>query len=925
MRKKNIKEYKEEIQAIINNIPAEDRLTYEKYSDLAFYNDSISLLNKENDINDQDREIINILLQKEYKEFQKALEKEKKAREKDPHRCSLYKKNEENINKYLDGIRGVVTSIEEKDISKITEDQNKSYEKLIENINFEIDYNEKSFANTCLTNLQIQLEELEDICEVLNKEEKKQIKSYYAALKKEYNLRKKNPAREYQWYINANSEKIEQLQKNVQVLTAKIHENKKDDDTYEQYFDILSASDDNKNILNQLILRDNHYKDLDAGKLVDYLKNHLDALRKTFEGEAAQRKTDSERCFIGKSNKDNITAYNDAVTQFIQDLTDTTKITEKINKQYEDIYAFLDDQEKEQKNQQKIHNDLKELFFAHSSNIFEIGYQNYNVIEVYSILNFNNKMKVESFLKKIHEEINARKSDSKRAFEWYINDNELQDNIQIINKKILAFLQACEKNNFEVENLETLYLVYCNAKNQHDNKELSDEALVKLLAENCWVDLKDVIVENIKYHIDLKLFKEAIRKEQHARLQKPERSYYYQKNKNNIETIFKNIDSWNAVLGDSRGEVSQEVNGFYHNITAEFIFEASTLENKQLFLNKICVFLNIGDYEKILFLLSGAQIQEIDHLYNKIKKEIELRKVYASRALSSEGKENLVKFRDELKKYIDNLANTSLVTNQQAVNALGNSVAVYTGSLLYEELFKVFKIEDSNGSVSRFLDEDDKNKITSLQGLLKEAQAKINTQKDELEREKRLLEHVASVSQMQYTNYIVDGITERAEIEEINEKIKNKQLQIEEVGKEGDLELEKISEKIAEAEGVAKEAYISVFKNLFKFRESLKKSMDDFHGADGKKKFFEAYQKWYQKDQQITFFDEKDLQSLFHFNLGIKSNFRFGYKEDFFTNLYKLANFRNSKNTITEDNASLEYTNDDNLKNQINVIFFIID
>ena len=53
-----------------------------------------------------------------------------------------------------------------------------------------------------------------------------------------------------------------------------------------------------------------------------------------------------------------------------------------------DINAFLEN--KENRDQ-----DFKELFFAHTSKIFEIDYQGANAIEVYNILNFDNKRKID--------------------------------------------------------------------------------------------------------------------------------------------------------------------------------------------------------------------------------------------------------------------------------------------------------------------------------------------------------------------------------------------------------------------------------------------------------------------------------------------------------------------------------------------------
>ena len=242
-----MKDVRAEIQKIVKKIQdGKDYTVYEKYSDLSTYGNACSLVLEYKEINDQNREIVNIVLQKEYNDFKAALEKEKKERDKNPHRCSLYEKNKDNINAYVDNLQKIVISIKQQDVNKITEDQNKEYVKLIENINFEIDYNQRSFIDSTLSNLDIKLTKIDNLLDFLNKEEKKSIKDCYVALKKEYILRKNNPAREYQWYIDSNEDAVRGLVKLIEDLTTRIKENGQDDNTYEIYQDVLGGDLDNQ-------------------------------------------------------------------------------------------------------------------------------------------------------------------------------------------------------------------------------------------------------------------------------------------------------------------------------------------------------------------------------------------------------------------------------------------------------------------------------------------------------------------------------------------------------------------------------------------------------------------------------------------------------------------------------------------------------
>jgi hypothetical protein len=918
---------KEEIQKIVKEISSQDYTVYEKYSDLSTYGDACSLVAKNEKINDQNRDIVNILLQKEYDGFKAALAKEKKERDTDPHRCSLYQNNEENIKAYFKSLKKIVESIKQENIANITEDQNKEYAKLRENINFESQYNESTFIDATLSNLRIKLTEIDNLSVVLNKEEKKSIKDYFVALKKEYELRKQNPAREYQWYINSNRDPVGVLQQFIEELTNKIKQNSQDDHSYEIYQDVLDVNLDIENILSQIILNNNN--DLDAAKLVDYLKDHLKALQKAFNAEKELRRLEPQRCFIGKKNKDEIIQYNTEFNRFITNLQDEKAITEDTNNKYVNINAFLEN--KENRGQ-----DFKELFFGYTFKIFGIDYEDANAIEVYNILNFDNQRKIDDFLKNINEERNHRKAHQAREFNWYINDNNLQHSLGAMNSKINAFKEECKKESFQ-KHFEDIYLEYCKTELDNNNT-VSDQSLIRLLAKHSEVDLKNISVDNIKYHVNLAIFKEVAKAEQDRRSSKPERSYYYNDKKEIIGNIFDAIKKYNEVLGDDKKTVSEGVNEFYKYIHGEFIFVEAVLQNKKLFLDKIGQYLDIKDYDQILFLLSASQVEKIDMLYNKIKKETELRKVYASRALSEDNKKKLIQFREKLTQYISELSADSLITNKTAVDVLGSAILAYTGDFLYEELFKVFGI-DNGSNVSLFLDESDKNKIQSFQELLKTASQKVKDNQEELEREKRLLKNVFAVSQLHQPDYIIDGITEKEEISNLEAKINEKKDELKKLKNSYE---ETIKSKQGEIDKITQENsnHFTDMKNkLTLLKDTLKQTPKDFQSAERKKLFFQEYLKFYIKDQEITLsyevkeegntlnlLDAADLNALFRFNLGIKSNNKFKQEGDFWSNISSLGEWHKQQETVVDNKDGFDCNFDDKEnKDQLKNIIYLID
>lgn len=585
-----------------------------------------------------------------------------------PENHLLYQQNKEYIKIIFEKIKEMTVALQSE--IGIDDEMNKWYEYISTDDNID-----EMFLFDRIK-VKLRMNNLPDsIYYYLSTENKADLKSLQTAITLEKKWRSKNPGRQYKMYFTNNNDKIIKLKENISNLKERI--NKNNDSSYEKYENLL------KNESRELILKQFcHELDLDCSKIVYAVESELKDLFHVYDDEKVLRDSSPERCFVGRENQKNIKKYFEHMDEFLNKLESINLINEKTNKDY----IHLIQREKEKSNWREI-SDYSE-FFVRTSNLCPVVYTVPNLSLIYSILNFDNKLKIQSYCEKIVNEIQLRAQDQKRNHQWYINDKKLSDKIKLINERIAKInTLSLQDNALAEENDEKLYL-----KGLTVLKKESESMIRSLFESELSEKLEDsLLYYNLVHHINIDMLKEAIIKEQSKRELSPERSFYYASFRDNINTIMKLIENLKGLGQKEDKELTVDINNFYEKVIVDKKYKnAECIDNiSQIdFLYDICKFLNIiqeNSQYNLYYFLSKKQKEEIQMLQQNCAREYALREMYASRSLNQEYIDILQLFRSWLKDYIvECLGGNSYEGKQEIVDLLGISAIALEGGSLYK-------------------------------------------------------------------------------------------------------------------------------------------------------------------------------------------------------------------------------------------------
>lgn len=776
-----INQYKKRIEEIINT--QDDFIEfYRKFkeAECAKISDVLFLINV--DIEDADKEIIDILLNDEYTKFIKNLHERLEQRG-----LQLVEKEKTKLQELINEI----TTIE-----NITEDINTKYIDLINSINdTSFDCNEFFATVSCFNNQNnssFSSIELEQYFIKNSKQFKTTIsnkfKNFYTQLINEKKIRKEKPERLYQWYINKHKNDIDAIRAKIEEITTGVKDNQ--NKWYEDYqlivFHLNQQLNDHSNILKSIILKNNLNSGLDIDKIVDYFKYDLNKLVAEFNSEKTQRKISPERCYIGRENKEKLEDYFAKMDEFIKSLDNQDTINEDINDIYNNVMDY-------QNSKQEL-----DMFFNLTANCMNILFNQVNPLELYVILSVDTSNKIKFYQEKINKEKENRIINKKRMYQWYVNKMTLTEDINKINKAINDFIETSGNDSqeyiFKKQDDEELYLNLINYVNQEESIQIIDKLF----------DYYKINKENIEYsklihHVNWEKLLDSVKKEQSQRLVAPQRSHYYEYDICETNKCKSYIEEINNILGKISQPTSEEVNKFFNYI------------DKKNYDTELDLFVQVLDYKRstsskkvknrLYYLLSKDEQNAVIQLKKNIDKEKELRKNHASRALSDDAKSSLQKFRQWLEnELLSKLSNDSLVSKKTIYDKCGVLGRSYEESSLYRHYLELcFGKDKDNNLIDTLvinLDAQDKDKINVLKLLLKNVENTLVENQEALSKEKRLLENVKDIKTISSEELVIDDQEETKELRQLEEKLEKLNQKIQTHKEESVNKQEEITKKI---------------------------------------------------------------------------------------------------------------------------------
>jgi hypothetical protein len=768
---------------------------------LTFYENNILKDEKNNkiEIRDNEKEIINGLLDTDFKKFQAAVFKEKQERIKNPERHSLYVTNKQHIERIM---KEVTDLNEYHDTIKENTNKDDIYEKLLDKLNLT---KEKLEANRFFHELVLCCDQnfgndlSEDIFAHLNLDKINSINKLYNNLCLENKTRNTSPSRKYQWYINSREEDIKKIKDRITVITESIKDN--NDDTYEKYSVVLENNEQYTPVLNKIITELN-LQDMQIGNIIDYLAEDLATLKSAFKKESEERVCDSERCYVGRSCRGKIEEYYKQMNNFFQGLAATATITEKINSDYIRMNNVI--------TSNKDNKDLSMVFFAETCKLYGIKFDQFNYSQVFNILNSNHKIELESYITKIQEEHQLRVTEKSRECEWYVNDKKLQDDIQKVNTAIDNFCSASDLNqSFDNQVNEDLYLKlieYIENNSERNDKISYNVAFIKLLFNHlCKIYQKiDVDYTKLLGHINISNLITSVEKEKEKRLISPNRSCYYVSLFQELGAVMNQIHSLNNILGKEKIDSTEESNDFFEQVAKKYTWCIDSLDKiKEIeFLDKLCNHYKIkNDQNKLYLVMSRDQRESIQNLKMNCFREVGLRELFASRGLTNEQKEYLRQFRIWLKDEIqDKLCGESLLDKQSVVNLCNEQGRTLIGLALYEFFYNLFLLNKGNGikegnNTHTYLDKKDQEGIDSIKNLLNQAFKTLQQNAEELQKEKRIFDNVKSFDRLDTQVLTMDDQEEQEEFKKL--EIQKKEIEEARAGIINDFDQQKRESKQA--------------------------------------------------------------------------------------------------------------------------------
>jgi len=794
--KSRIDNYKEKIMLLVNAFSPMKVSVYEEYEKYENYknndqiDNSISLLVKIDgsiSIKDDEKEIITSLLDLEFKKFKEAMEKESGIRKLTPERHSIYEKIKNQIQEIINHIKLFDEYIKSIDT---TMDENSKYVDLFSKIDFAKEYSNVDFIAILADSISIDFKDVQfdDMVLHLTKDQQNIIKNFYNNLLLENKKRQGSKIRQYQWYINKNTKIIDSIKEKIRNVALCIKNNKDDDRTYEDYAAVLNNSND-IHIVNKII-NDLKINDLEVLNIIDCFDSELKELQNAFKQETSLRCDSIDRCYIGKKNKVCIDLYYKEMKNFFDKLHDINNIDEDTNNDYMTMSKI----------------SLEENnFFIETVKLFKIQFIDATIMDVFKILNFENKSLLSKYIELIVKEIDCRRLDKKRENQWYVNKTKLQDNINSINSIIQLFIGQTKQDSFSDVTCESLYLqlmkylnnereykdnykiiellfqYYCPVEESFDWDDDSDNKNHDVLKNTDIIDYNKLTA-----HIDSTQLIKFIKEEEQKRLIDPERSFFYKDFKKDIERIMNSIEELNKVMGNHLLSTNAFVNKFF-----KFVFEDKGLSavnemalndiGCKLFFNLCQGYFNIQSGNDLWCFLSRHQIENIKKLIFACDKEKNLREVFASRGLGDEDIQILAGFRQWLNKdiYIP-LVSDSLVSRNTIFGMYGIEGLACIKESLYVYFFKLYCEKNRSdkdlaytNTLVKYLDQDDKNTMDSIQKLLQTVLETAEKNKEDLVKEKRILKSVLTCDLLNDRELIINDDIEKAKLQEITQN-KNK-------------------------------------------------------------------------------------------------------------------------------------------------------
>jgi len=544
--------------------------------------------------------------------------KEYYARRNNPERHSVYKKNQQLVFEIINKYNAFVENISG---DRIDETNNTIYCRIIELNGWKdsSDKEEQLFKNVNSILGVGSFNDLDEVYQYLSKDDKVELKRVVAAVEAEIKKRAKNPARQYQWWLNKddNKNKIEGFKKDIIEICDKINSNKVGDyTTYEEF-----KKKDIQSLYQLLLFCDNYNFKIneqienEQEIIAVLLSEQYNKFQYSMEQEEKRRKNNPNRNSIYEKNKNIIASYIEKLEQTVKDIVNIGQINEQQNKLYETLALYIDFDS----------NFDCSSFIDKSKGVLEIKF-NSNVEDFVNYLSNEEKGLIKKEFEALKKEKKERKRDAKRHYQSYINAN--QANIKDIKSKI-ADVEGKIKNNKNNQENDTLYQQYYNILKK--DTECDRDILKKI------IDGMDIVIEIDKivscYSEELQSLKKSVSAAEEERQLDPEKCYIANKNQEKINQYYNKMDEFCNKLANIN-VIDEKVNDDYNKMV-DLISDKMQNDHKMIFFAKTVELFDI-QFEQILSqdvfkILNNEHKGELNSYINAIGDENNKRKLDESR------------------------------------------------------------------------------------------------------------------------------------------------------------------------------------------------------------------------------------------------------------------------------------------------------